>query len=156
LSPDSVMAQFLRGRAAYDDKDYATALEAFEKVIAQRSDWAEAYRYRGLSYSHSGQHQRAIVDYQEAIALDPDYGSAYNDLGWAYTELGQLELARSNLDKAIELEPNMFSARVNRAKLFAKEENFRAEEKELAIIVGLYPKNQWAKDTLEAVRQKLQ
>lgn len=155
LMPDAVTAWFLKGRAAYDDKEYSTALEAFEKVLSQRADWAEAYRYRGLAYSHSGQHERGVADYQKAIELDPDYGAAYNDLGWAYTELGQLDLAKANLDKALALEPNLISARENRAKLLARQGDFGAEQNELNIILGLAPNNQWAKDTIEAVRQKL-
>ncbi|MBV9301671.1 MAG: TonB family protein [Acidobacteriaceae bacterium] len=156
LQPDAVMALFLRGRAAYDNKEYQVALDAFDKVVHQAPDWAEAHRRRGLAKSRLGQHQLALEDYQKAIQLEPEFASAYNDLGWAYLDLGQLDSARANLDKAIELEPNLIVARENRAKLCAKQADLQAEQKELTIILGLSPQNAWAKDTLEAVRQKLQ
>jgi len=156
LRPDSVSAWFLLGRAAYDAQEYATAVEAFEKVIAQRPDWAQAYRYRGLAYSRSGERQRAIADYQKALALDPDFGAAYNALGSAYIGQGEMALAAHNLDKAIELEPDFILARENRAKLFGKQGDLAGEQKELTIILGLAPNNQWAKNTIEAVRQKMQ
>jgi len=156
LQPEAIKAWFLRGRSAYDNKEYPAALEAFDKVVRQAPDWPEAYRRRGLANSRSGHDQLALADYQKAIQLEPEYGSAYNDLGEAYLDLGQLEAARVNLDKAIELEPNLIAARENRAKLFAKEGDLEAEEEELTVIRGLSPKNAWARDTLEAVHQKLQ
>lgn len=69
---------------------------------------------------------------------------------------GDMDLATRNLDKAIELEPNFILARQNRAKLFGKKGDLVAEQKELAIIIGLSPSDQWAKNTMEAVRQKMQ
>lgn len=155
LDPESVLARFLHGRAAYDEHDYPGAIEDFDKVIPARPDWAEAYRYRGLAYSYYGQHQRAVPDYQKAIQLNPSYAHAYNALGWAYTALGQFDQAKINLDKAIELEPDLMVARENRAKLFAKQKNFQAELEELTVICGLAPNNQWAKDARGAVLQQL-
>jgi TonB family protein len=153
LEPNSVIAQFLHGRDAYEEKDYATALDDFNKVIGQKPDWPDAYLYRGLAYSYRGDHQRALPDYQKAIQLNPYLASAYNSLGWAYSELGQLDQAKANLDKAIELEPDFIRARENRAKLFAKQREFDAERQELSIILALSPNNQWAKDTKEALLQ---
>ncbi len=155
LRPDSVAAWYLHGRAAYDAKEYSTAIDDFDKVIHQRPDWPDAHRYRGLAYSYYGQQQHALPDYQKAIELDPHLAPAYNGLGWAYSELGQFALARTNLDKAIELEPDFILARENRAKLLAKQGDFHAEQNELAIILGLSPNDQWAKDSKEAVLQKL-
>jgi len=154
LSSNPALPLYLRGRAAYDAKEYSDALDAFDKVIQQRPDWPEAYRHRGLSYSHSGQYQRAVADYQKAIELDPNFASAYNDLGSAYMELGQLDLAAHNLEKAIELEPNLISAHENRARLFERKGDLNSEQKELAIILGLSPNNEWAKNNSEAAHQQ--
>jgi len=148
------VAEFLHGRAAYEEKDYSTAIEDFNKAIQQRPGWGELYRFRGLAYSYSGQHQRALPDYQRAIELDPYRSPAYNALGWAYSELGQYEQAQANLDKAIELEPDFVLPRENRAKLYAKKHDADAEMRELDIILGLHPTQQWAKDTKEALLQR--
>ncbi len=155
LSVDSVMARFLHGRAAYDAKDYSIAIEDFDKVIQRRPDWAQGYHYRGLSYSYSGQHQRAVPDYQRTIELEPYLATGYNDLGWAYRELGEFDKAKANFDKAIELEPNYIRARENRAILFDKQNNFEAELNEITMIRRLVPNYPWAKDTEQAVLQKL-
>ena len=155
LEPDSVMANFLHGRAGYDAHEYATAIEDFDKIVDAKPDWAEAYRYRGLAYSYYGQHQRAVQDYQKAIQLNPYSAHAYNALGWAYTNLGRYEEAKANLDKAIELEPDLMVAHENRAKLFAQQKNLQAEIDELTVICALSPNNQWAKDRKAAALERL-
>lgn len=156
LQPDNVIAWFLRGRAAYDAKDYSAALDAFERTIARRPDWPEAYRYRALVYSQTGQPQRAIPDFQRALELDPDFAAAHNGLAATYMDAAQWDAASSEINKALELEPNLMAARENRAKLLARQSALEAEQKELTAILGLAPNNQWAKDTLEAVHQKMQ
>lgn len=149
------MAKFLRGRAAYDDKDYLGAIDDFDKVIQQKPDWPDGYHYRGLSYSYCGQHQPAVPDYEETIALSPYLATAYNDLGWAYRELSKFDKAKANFDKAIELEPNYMRARENRAILLDRQRNWTAELSEVAMILRLAPNNQWAKNTEQALLQKL-
>lgn len=155
LDPNSLIALLLHARAAYSEKDYSTALQAFNKVIEQKPDWPEAYHYRGLAYADSGQYERALQDYRRAIELDPYVARAYNALGRAYRELAQFDQAKTNIDRAIELEPDFVLARENRAKLFDKQGDFQAELSELGVILGLSPGNQWAKDAKEAVLQKL-
>jgi TonB family protein len=153
--PGNVAALFLHGRAAFEDKDYQTAIDDFGKVLEQKPDWPEAYRFRGLAYSAAGSADRAVADFQRAIQLDPNLTPAYNGLGHAYLMLGQLELSKQNLDRAIELEPDFLLARENRAKLFAKEGDVPAEQNELELILALSPNNQWAKDEQEASAQRL-
>jgi len=155
LIPEDAAARFLHGRAAYEDNEYAIAIDDLSKVIEQKPDWPETYRNRGLAYSKSGSAERAAADFQSAIKLDPSLTPAYNDLGHAYTALGQLELAKQSLDKAIELEPDSVLARENRAKLFAKAGDLRAEQNELVLILALSPDHRWAKDEQEALSQKL-
>lgn len=70
-NPGSSVALFLHGRAAYEEKDYATAAEDFNKVVQARPNWAQGYQFRGLSYSHLGQHERALPDYQKVLQLKP-------------------------------------------------------------------------------------
>jgi tetratricopeptide (TPR) repeat protein len=130
-------ARFLHGRAAYENRDYTTAIDDLSKVIEQKPDWPEAYRHRGLAYSKAGAPERAAAGFQSAIKLDPSLMPAYNGLGQAYMALGRLELAKQNLDQAIKLEPDFVLARENRAKLFAKVGDLPVEQNELALISGL-------------------
>ncbi|MEK9172666.1 MAG: tetratricopeptide repeat protein, partial [Nitrospirota bacterium] len=42
---------------------------------------AEAYTFRGWTYSFMGRLDEAIEDCHRAITVDPDFGNPYNDIG---------------------------------------------------------------------------
>ena len=63
---------------------------------------AEAYTFRGWTYSFMGKHHEAIAECHKAIEVDPDFGNPYNDIGAYLIELGKLDEAIPWLEKAIE------------------------------------------------------
>lgn len=62
---------------------------------------AEAYTFRGWSYSFLGDYSRAIDECLQAIALDPSYGNPYNDIGAYLIEQGRWAEAAEWLQKAL-------------------------------------------------------
>lgn len=60
--------------------DYKQALDLYTRSIAAFPT-AEAYTFRGWTYSFLSDYDRAIEDCQQAIALDPEFGNPYNDIG---------------------------------------------------------------------------
>ncbi len=69
--------------AAYElqsSGDYQQAIELYTRSIAAFPT-AEAYTFRGWTYSFLSHYDRAIQDCQQAIALDPEFGNPYNDIG---------------------------------------------------------------------------
>ena len=81
--PDAraVAAEYFR--QAYESQtngDYARALELYTKSI-DAYPTAEAYTFRGWTYSFSGDYHNAIADCHRAIKVDPDFGNPYNDIG---------------------------------------------------------------------------
>ena len=52
---------------------YTHSIEAFPS--------AEAYTFRGWTYSFLGDYDHAIAECHEAIKVDPDFGNPYNDIG---------------------------------------------------------------------------
>jgi Tfp pilus assembly protein PilF len=62
---------------------------------------AEAFTFRGWTYSFKGDLSRAIEDCHRAIETDPDFGNPYNDIGAYLIEQGRLEEAIVWLEKAI-------------------------------------------------------
>jgi len=60
--------------------DYQQAIELYSRSIAAFPT-AEAYTFRGWTYSFRGDFDRAIADCLEAIKVDPDFGNPYNDIG---------------------------------------------------------------------------
>lgn len=62
---------------------------------------AEAYTFRGWTYSFMGRLDEAIEECYKAIAVDPDFGNPYNDIGAYLIQKGQLDEAIPWLEKAI-------------------------------------------------------
>jgi len=60
--------------------DYPQAIELYRRSI-DAFPTAEAYTFRGWTYSFLGDYDRAIAECLEAIKVDPDFGNPYNDIG---------------------------------------------------------------------------
>lgn len=58
--------------------EYDEAIALYTQSI-EAYPTAEAYTFRGWSYSFLGNHERAIADCLEAIKVDPEFGNPYND-----------------------------------------------------------------------------
>ena len=73
--------------------DYWQAIEFYTRSI-EAFPTAEAYTFRGWTYSFLGDHDRAIAECLQAIKVDPEFGNPYNDIG-AYL------IAQEKWDEAI-------------------------------------------------------
>jgi tetratricopeptide (TPR) repeat protein len=73
--------------------DYRQAIEFYTRSI-EAFPTAEAYTFRGWTYSFLGDHDRAIAECLQAIKVDPEFGNPYNDIG-AYL------IAQEKWDEAI-------------------------------------------------------
>jgi tetratricopeptide (TPR) repeat protein len=70
-------------RKAYEFQmsgDYPQAIDFYTRSI-QAFPTAEAYTFRGWTYSFLGDYDRAIAECLEAIKVDPEFGNPYNDIG---------------------------------------------------------------------------
>lgn len=61
---------------------------------------AEAYTFRGWTYSFLGDYEQAIEECLQAIEVDPSYGNPYNDIGAYLIEQGKLDEAIAWLERA--------------------------------------------------------
>jgi len=60
--------------------EYQQAIELYTRSI-EAFPTAEAYTFRGWTYSFLGNYERAIAECLEAIKVDPEFGNPYNDIG---------------------------------------------------------------------------
>src|SRR5437016_12449609 len=89
-------------RQAYEfqvNGDYQQAIEFYSRSITAYPT-AEAYTFRGWSYSFLGDYERAIAECHEAIRVDADFGNPYNDIGAYLIEQNRLVEALPWLEKA--------------------------------------------------------
>ena len=99
-----------RGIALYRRDEYELALDAFEKAIELKPDYADAWNNRGVTLGRLDRHEEALKACDKAIELKPDYADAWNNRGFALAKLGRYEEALEACDKAIELKPDYAEA----------------------------------------------
>ena len=81
--------------------DYQQAIDLYTKSI-EAFPTAEAYTFRGWTYSFLGDYARAIAECREAIKVDPEFGNPYNDIGAYLIEQGKWDEAIPWFEKAME------------------------------------------------------
>ncbi|MFZ0285630.1 MAG: tetratricopeptide repeat protein [Terriglobales bacterium] len=71
---------FQKAYASQVQGDYQQAIDFYTRSI-EAFPTAEAYTFRGWTYSFLGDYDRAIAECLEAIKVDPEFGNPYNDIG---------------------------------------------------------------------------
>ena len=89
------------------------AIEFYNKSIALKPDYAEAYGNMGNTLQEQGKLDEAIEAYNKAISLKPDYAEAYSNMGATLQEQGKLDEAIEAYNKAISLKPDYAEAYSN-------------------------------------------
>ena len=107
-----------RGLAFKDMGSYERAVEDYDKAIALKPSFYQAFANRGIAFKNMGRYERAVEDYDKAIALNPLYVLAYNNRGIAFKNMGRYERAVEDYDKAIALNPLYVLAYNNRGIAF--------------------------------------
>ena len=90
------------------------ALASYDKAIALKPDYAEAYNNRGNALMDLKRREEAVASCDKAIALNPAYVNAYNNRGNALRKLRRPAEAIASYDKAIALKPDCAEAHKNR------------------------------------------
>lgn len=80
---------YLCGTYAYDEGQYAAAVEHFNLLTELRPRFAEAYFLTGQAYEGLGQNTNAAAAYARALELNPGYREARLRLGWAHYWAGE-------------------------------------------------------------------
>src|SRR5262249_43540790 len=80
--------------------DFQEAIELYTRSIGAFPT-AEAYTFRGWTYSFLSDYDRAIAECLEAIKVDPEFGNPYNDIGAYLIEQEKWDEAIPWFEKAI-------------------------------------------------------
>jgi Tfp pilus assembly protein PilF len=97
---DTAVQYFRQAYALQMQGEYQKAIELYTRSI-EAYPTAEAYTFRGWSYSFLGNYERAIEECVQAIKVDPDFGNPYNDIGAYLIEQNKLTEAIPWLERAI-------------------------------------------------------
>lgn len=96
------------GVAYYLKKDYAKAIETFERALSftPEAERARTFNNLGRAYAKTGSYARAF----ESFRRGADAPTAYNNLGLLYLEEGRARQAASCFEKAIQESPSYYAA----------------------------------------------
>ena len=94
------------GITFYRQKEFAGALEQFDRALKQDSGVPELYYHRGNLYRDwNDQYDKAIADYSKAIQLKDDYLLAYNNRAQIYKKLHNYDKAIQDYHKILAISP---------------------------------------------------
>ena len=104
-----------RGSMYNKSGNYNQAIDDYNKAIAYKPDYTDAYNNRGNVYSKLSNYSQAIEDYNKTITFKPDYAEAYNNRGSAYHRLGKYNEAINDYCRAIQIKPDYATFYINRS-----------------------------------------
>jgi tetratricopeptide (TPR) repeat protein len=111
------------GDVAFENGNYAGAIEYYSCAITRKPDFAPLFVSRGYAYAQLLDYESAMADYDAAIALDEASALAYINRGTLYTRMGIFGLAIGDFTLASGLNPADPVPYVNRAVVHAMEGN---------------------------------
>lgn len=88
-APAEAKAAYARALDAYSAARYVDALREFDRAIAAKPDFAQAFSGRGSTYLAMGDYARALADYGQAMRLDGAMAYPVFGVAEALTMLGR-------------------------------------------------------------------
>jgi tetratricopeptide (TPR) repeat protein len=130
-----------RGKAALEKDDLERAVSNCTEAIRLRSDFAEAYYYRGEAYRRLYKSGNAIDDCTKAIEIRPNYADAYRCRGGAYVDKHDYDRGIADFSKAIRIDPTDAKAFASRGDAFRDKDLFDKAITDYTESIRLDPKN---------------
>ncbi|HEY3814300.1 MAG TPA: aspartyl protease family protein [Caulobacteraceae bacterium] len=94
------------GEALMSRRDYAGALQAFDKAVALEPKAPKRYVDRALAHYAMGKHDLARADLDQALAIDPKFASALLHRGNLDLAAKDLPRAAADFDAALKAAPD--------------------------------------------------
>lgn len=89
---------------------YEQTLTAFNSIIRQKPDFAEAWNKRATLYYLLGDYQRSTEDVDRTLALEPRHFGALSGLGLIALAVGEEKRALEAFEAALNIHPHMAGA----------------------------------------------
>lgn len=89
---------------------YEQALAAFNSIIQQKPDFAEARNKRATLFYLLGDYQRSTEDIDRTLALEPRHFGALSGLGLIALAVGEKKRALEAFEAALNIHPHMAGA----------------------------------------------
>lgn len=105
---DATSSQLMRrGMTAMADGDHETALDAFDDLVEQAPEFAEAWNKRATVYYLMGRLDESVNDIQQTLELEPRHFGALSGLALIYDAVENPGAAIRSLEAALEINPHL-------------------------------------------------
>jgi len=98
-------------------EDNDGARDAFDRAIAIRPDYAEAWNRRAVLFFNVGKYDEAVADLEYAIQLEPRHFGAYLGLAMIFESIDRPAAAMRAYEKALEIHPHLEAAKEAKTRL---------------------------------------
>jgi len=120
-SGDTLSELLAKGKQAYYQGDYDSAISFYNQALALEPNSAIAYNGLGLIYRDRNIEPSKVAWYfKVATDIDPRYVEALDNLGGVYLRAKDFENAEDYLKQALALEPDLLSAQFSLGWLYVQ------------------------------------
>lgn len=113
IAPRTPLFHFNLGIIHKSVLEFDLARAAFEKALALKPDYAEAWNELGLISYEQGSSRRASGYFQNALKYNPNFAAAWNNLGNIIKDQGRLQEAIAYFRNALRHKPDYAEAHNN-------------------------------------------
>jgi len=101
---------YKRAETLLELKRYRDALDAYNRAVELRPEYAEAWKGQGNTLLELKRYEEALDAYDKAIQVQPNYLEAWNNRGKALDHLQRYEEAINSFDAALKIKPDDLEA----------------------------------------------
>jgi len=99
-------AHNIMGIALQKQNKLEEAIEAYNKALSIKPDYADAHNNMGIALKDQGKLYEAIEAYNKALSIKPDYVVSCINMGIAFEDQGKLHEAIDAYNKALSIKPD--------------------------------------------------
>ena len=106
-----------RGLEYQESQDAQSARDMFDRAIAVKPDYAEAWNRRALLFFNDGKYDEAIADLESTLTYEPRHFGAWIGLGMIFESIDRPEAALKAYRRALEIHPHAAAAQQGEKRL---------------------------------------
>src|SRR5262249_1045042 len=143
---DLGLAQFYKGYAHSNKRQYAQAVSAYDEAIRLGAEVAAAYNNRGDTYLTLDKFDAALRDFESAIRTEPSYALAYANRGETYRRQDQPDRAVADASEALRLDPKLIRGYWVRALAYLDKQRWSEAADDCSSLLRLDPRSDSRRD----------
>jgi tetratricopeptide (TPR) repeat protein len=139
IDPVHAKESFDAGTRLFKIARYNQAALSFDRAIALKPDFVEAYMMRGKAAAEQSEPEKALGDFSKVIELRPADPDAWLERALCYFALNNFQAAIADSSQAITLNPKLAGAYAQRGSAYRKSGDFKKALEDFSHAVELEP-----------------